>query len=522
MNSVASLGLILFCSILTLFHTSDPAKAQSWDDLVDSVIKDHNTEVLRLRKEKAKSSDIHALAEKRNEKLRQLTLQMEAATDDRSLTKALSLAHCFEYLNQPSDCIVNCLRAHQIDPENEAHYFPWIRTTLNQGQIKKAIGILNEAVKRLGPESKIHGFHGQLYFYYFKHSEYQKASNHGSAICEYYFHLLKSERQGAAQALAAFLPTFEEVSLLADSPEAIQTTADSIRQHLETYLAKETAEDDFWFHKLRCEANRIANPSHFETTLIEWIRFAQNRLNNRTEYALAMRDFLETLKYTSDHAFAIDAPEPILVTLRTVRENLKQQSTKPPLIAAITMLIKAIEIRQNHLRIIGKKLPNLDIERLEDYTLVSEPNPQMIYFWAPFGAKPFEGFEFVDDERRYDRWGNFNLTAVAPYSGFQWQDEQSAPVINPSLPNAQEKKMFTDFVQSRNLSGSHAMTPSDSTTAQYFSLEFYPLTVIVDNHGVIRTVVIGFSQATKRHLRVLTHQVNLIDSQPTNGYVAGD
>ena len=179
-------------------------------------------------------------------------------------------------------------------------------------------------------------------------------------------------------------------------------------------------------------------------------------------------------------------------------------------------------MRHQHLRIIGKKIRNLDIDNLEDHNLVTEAKPQMIYFWAPFGAKPFAGFEFVTDEMRYDRWGNLNLKAVAPYSGFQWQDEQSAPVINPSLPSVQEKKMFKAFVQNRNLPGSHAMVPGDSTAAQYFSLEFYPLTVIVDNQGVIRTVVIGFSQATKRHLRVLTHQVNLVDKRPTNGYVAGD
>ncbi len=107
-TSSAPAAIFLSCGAFCWFlGLTNVGFAEPWDTQAKDIIKTHDAAVNQLRQQNVASAEILGLAEQRNERSRGLTIEME-----------------------------------------------------------EAIQILEGAKKTLGPESPIHGFHGQLYLYY--------------------------------------------------------------------------------------------------------------------------------------------------------------------------------------------------------------------------------------------------------------------------------------------------------------------------------------------------------------------
>ena len=496
------------CGALCLFlGLTNVSFAQPWDTRAKDIIKMHDAAVTQLRKQNAAATEILKLAEQRNERLKALSIEMEEGANDESLARALALATCYEYLKDLEKCLIYCEKAHQISPSNETHYYPWIRTVLNQGNMEEAIQILEGAKQTLGPESPIHGFHGQLYFYYLNQANYKSAHQHAAEVCDYYFRLLQNDRPGANQAMANFLPKAEEVSYLAHASETMLNRFRRIKDYLDGSKTGENSKIDFWFHQLNCELTRSVAPSTWETAAVDWILFAKENLLNDVSSSATRRDFVATLRYVSDHAFSIKDPACLENVLKTVRHVLMEKQLDQQLIRGIGMLEIALSLRAKHLDLIGQKISDLDLAGIDALQIQNISKPHMLYFWAPFGPAPFSGFQFFAEQVRQGRCGDFNLVAFTPYSGFEWSSEQPLPRKNPLLTQAQEQKMLSAFIDARSLPGRHAMMPKSAEIEKAFSVRFYPQTVLVDAQGNVKTIVVGMSQPVQQHLRQLIHQI---------------
>ena len=506
--SSATAAKFLSCGAFCLFlGLTNVGFAQPWNTRAKDIIKTHDAAVNQLRKQNVAAAEILNLAEQRNERLRALTIEMEEAANDESLSRALALATCYEYLKDLKQCLIYCKKAHRISPRNATHYYPWIRTVLNQGNMEEAIQILEGAKKTLGPESPIHGFHGQLYFYYLNQKDYKSADKHAAEVCDYYFRLLQNERPGARQALANFLPKAEEVSYLAHASETMLNRFRRIKEYLDGLKTTENSKIDFWFHQLNCELTRSVATSTLETATVDWILFAQASFLDDVSNSAARRDFIATLRYVSDHAFSINDPACLKNALKTARHALMEKQLDQHLIRSVGMLENAMSLRAKHLDVVGQKLNTLDLAGIDEIQIQDISNPQMLYFWAPFGPAPFCGFQFFAEQVRLGQCGDLKLLAFAPYSGFEWSSEQSLPRKNPLLTPTQEQKMLSAFIDARSLPGRHAMMPTSAKFEKAFSVRFYPQTVLVDAQGNVKTIVVGMSKPVQQHLRQLIHQI---------------
>lgn len=506
--SSATAAIFFSCGAFFLFlGLTNVGFAQSWDTRVKDIIKTHDVAVTQLRKQNVAAAEILNLAEQRNERLRALIIEIEEGANDESLSRALALATCYEYLKDLKKCLIYCKKAHRISPSNATHYYPWIRTVLNQGNMEEANQILEVAKRTLGPESPIHGFHGQLYFYYLNQTDYKSADQHAAEVCDYYFRLLQNDRPGSRQALANFLPKAEEVSYLAHASEPMLSRFRRIKYHLEGLKTTDNSKIDFWFHQLNCELTRSVAPSTWEAAAVNWIHFAKASLLNDVSNSAARRDFIATLRYVSDHAFSIHDPACLENALKTVRYALMEKQLDQQLIRSVGMLEIAMNLRAKHLDMVGQKIKALDLAGIDGSKLQNISSPHMLYFWAPFGPAPLSGFQFFAEQVRLGQCGDLSLLAFAPYSGFEWSSEQPLPRKNPLLTQAQEQKMMSAFINARSLPGRHAMMPKSAEIEKAFSVRFYPQTVLVDAQGNVKTIVVGMSKPVQQHLRQLIHQI---------------